>query len=133
MNGVNESDSFKAPCKLPALVLFKNDPETNLWRRLSEVPDITMYGPTPQQCPERASLCSFNIEGCHPNDLATLVDQEHGVAMRAGHHCTQPLHRELGVTFSARLSAYFYNTEEEIDAAVAAVKDAVDLVKGFAS
>jgi len=102
-----------------------------LWERLSEVPGITMYGPSPELEPDRAALCSFNIDGCHPNDLATLVDQEKGVALRAGHHCTQPLHKELGITSSARLSAYFYNTIEEIDVAVEAIKETASVLRGF--
>eukprot|EP00930_Biecheleria_cincta_P084235 TRINITY_DN7372_c0_g1_i1.p1 TRINITY_DN7372_c0_g1~~TRINITY_DN7372_c0_g1_i1.p1 ORF type:complete len:523 (+),score=80.60 TRINITY_DN7372_c0_g1_i1:78-1646(+) len=100
-----------------------------LWRRVAELPGVIMYGPSPAEQPQRASLVCFNVEGCHANDLATLVDQEHGIAMRSGHHCTQPLHAELGITASARLSAYFYNTEEEIDAAVEALKAAITLVR----
>ena len=72
----------------------------------------------------------FNVEGCHANDLATIVDQDRGIAMRSGHHCTQPLHTELGIAASARLSAYFYNTEEEIDAAADALQAAIQLING---
>lgn len=79
---------------------------------------------------ERASLVCFNVEGCHANDLATIVDQDRGIAMRSGHHCTQPLHTELGIAASARLSAYFYNTEEEIDAAADALQAAIQLING---
>eukprot|EP00933_Yihiella_yeosuensis_P040191 TRINITY_DN34430_c0_g1_i1.p1 TRINITY_DN34430_c0_g1~~TRINITY_DN34430_c0_g1_i1.p1 ORF type:complete len:543 (-),score=93.38 TRINITY_DN34430_c0_g1_i1:235-1659(-) len=101
-----------------------------LWRRVSELPGVTMYGPSPDEQPDRASLVCFNVEGCHANDLACLVDQETGVAMRSGHHCTQPLHAELGIAASARLSAYFYNTFEEIDVAVEALKDAISMLRG---
>lgn len=100
----------------------------HLWKRITELPGVVLYGPPPSVQPHRASLCSFNVEGCHPNDLATLVDQDRGIAMRAGHQCCQPLHRFFGVTASARLSAYFYNTVEEIDVAVEALKDAIDLL-----
>ncbi|CAE8651737.1 unnamed protein product [Polarella glacialis] len=102
----------------------------HLWRSVRELPGIVTYGPTPAEQPNRASLVCFTVEGCHANDLATLVDQERGVAMRSGHHCTQPLHKQLGIPASARLSAYFYNTFEEIDVAVGALKDAINLVRG---
>lgn len=104
-----------------------------LWQKLSELPGVTLYGPSPALCPNRAALVCFNVDGCHPMDLSTLVDQERGVAMRAGHHCCQPLHRELGVQASARLSAYFYNTEEEIDVAVNALRKAIKLLRADAS
>jgi len=99
-----------------------------LWERLSTIPHITLYGPPPDK--GRAALLCFNIEGCHPNDIATLVDQDKGVAIRAGHHCCQPLHKHLGVTFSARASAYFYTTNEEIDIAVEAIVEAAQVLRG---
>jgi len=101
----------------------------HLWKRLAAVPGVQLYGPSPSVQPDRASLVCFNVDGCHANDLATLVDQDGGVAMRSGHHCTQPLHTELGITASARLSAYFYNTVEEIDAAVDALEVAINLIR----
>eukprot|EP00434_Breviolum_minutum_P027327 symbB.v1.2.024164.t1/scaffold2264.1/size174359/19 len=100
-----------------------------LWERVAALPGVTVYGPSPEEDPDRASLVCFNVEGCHANDLATIVDQDRGIAMRSGHHCTQPLHTELGVAASARLSAYFYNTEEEIDAAVDALEAAIELIR----
>ena len=72
---------------------------------------------------EKASILSFVIDGAHPNDIAELIDQE-GVAIRTGHHCTQPLMERLGVTSTARASFAFYNTTEEIDAFVRAVRPA---------
>mmetsp|Transcript_9172 Transcript_9172/g.18841 ORF Transcript_9172/g.18841 Transcript_9172/m.18841 type:complete len:496 (+) Transcript_9172:39-1526(+) len=101
-----------------------------LWDRVAALPGVTMYGPSPEEDPDRASLVCFNVEGCHANDLATIIDQDRGIAMRSGHHCTQPLHTELGIAASARLSAYFYNTEEEIDAAADALRAAIELITG---
>ena len=75
---------------------------------------------------ERAALCAFNSETVHAADLATFLDQD-GIAVRAGHHCTQPLHRELGASGSARASLYIYNTEEEIDAFVDALGATLDM------
>ena len=63
---------------------------------------------------DRAGLVSFLLDDVHAHDVVTVADQ-HGIALRGGHHCTQPLHRKLGVPSSARASFYFYNTREEVD------------------
>jgi cysteine desulfurase/selenocysteine lyase len=76
----------------------------------------------------RAALCAFNIEGVHASDLATFLDQE-GIAIRAGHHCTQPLHHQLGAAGSARASLYLYNTHDEIDALCVAIAETVDMLR----
>jgi len=93
-----------------------------LWQKLQEVPGIRLLGPAP---PERAGLVAFTLEEIHPHDLSTLLD-EAGIAIRAGHHCTQPLHRYLHIPASARASLYFYNTRAEIDRFVAVLREAVD-------
>jgi cysteine desulfurase/selenocysteine lyase len=80
--------------------------------RLSEVPGITIYGPDSVQ--DRGGVVSFNLDGIHAHDVGTVLDH-HGVAIRAGHHCTQPLMRHMGVTATARASFYVYNTREEVD------------------
>jgi cysteine desulfurase/selenocysteine lyase len=76
---------------------------------------------------EKASILSFEIEGAHPNDVGTLIDQQ-GVAIRTGHHCAQPLMDRFGVSATARASFAFYNTHEEVDAFVAAVQKAKELL-----
>ena len=81
--------------------------------RMSEIEGITIYGPN-----ERAGLVTFNIQDVHPHDVATVLDAE-GIAVRAGHHCAQPLMKWLNVSSTARASFYLYNTEEEIDKLVA--------------
>ena len=63
---------------------------------------------------DRGGLVSFVLGDVHSHDVVSLADQ-HGVALRGGHHCNQPLHRKLGVPSSARASFYFYNTREEVD------------------
>ncbi|HFJ9292786.1 TPA: cysteine desulfurase SufS [Bacillus cereus] len=77
--------------------------------RLSEVDGVTIYGPK-----HRAGLVTFNIEDVHPHDIATVLDVE-GIAVRAGHHCAQPLMKWLKASSTARASFYLYNTKEEID------------------
>lgn len=83
--------------------------------RLQEVDGITVYGPK-----ERAGVVTFNLSDIHPHDVATVLDAE-GIAVRAGHHCAQPLMKWLNVTATARASFYLYNTKEEVDALVKAL------------
>jgi cysteine desulfurase/selenocysteine lyase len=80
-----------------------------LYERLVTVPGIVILGP--KDAKKRAALCAFHHESVHPSDLSTFLDMD-GVAIRAGHHCCQPLHQALGYSHSARASLYFYNTKE---------------------
>jgi cysteine desulfurase/selenocysteine lyase len=102
-----------------------------LFKRLAEVPRVRVYGPQPTDGGRgRAALASFNVEGLHASDIATLLDNE-GIAIRAGHHCTQPLHRLFDASGSARVSLYFYNTREEIDVFIEALKETIDFFNSF--
>jgi cysteine desulfurase/selenocysteine lyase len=96
--------------------------------RLQGLDGVELYGPEGE---DRGGIVAFNVEGAHPHDIATVLDQE-GVAVRAGHHCAQPLIRALGTQATARASFYFYNTEEEVDRFVAAVVKARDFFAAFA-
>jgi cysteine desulfurase / selenocysteine lyase len=97
-----------------------------LFERLREIPTLQVLGPQPKANGEgRAALAAFTVQDLHANDLATLLDQS-GVAIRSGHHCTQPLHRYLNLAASARASLYFYNTPAEIDAFIEALKETID-------
>ena len=96
-----------------------------LFKKLKEIPNLTVYGKQPDtQGKGRTALAAFNIEGIHGSDLSTLLDHE-GIAIRSGHHCTQPLHRYLKISGSARVSLYFYNTFAEIDTFIEALKDTI--------
>lgn len=86
-------------------------------KRLEEVEGVTVYGPREN----RTSLVTFNLEGVHPHDVATVLDAE-GIAVRAGHHCAQPLMRWLGVTATVRASFYLYNDESDIDRLVEGIR-----------
>lgn len=99
-----------------------------LYENLSTVPNIRIYGPKPSKGVDRAALCSFNVKNIHPTDLATCLDQLHGVAIRSGHHCAQPLHRYLGINASARASLHFYNTKEDVDYFIHALNDTVSFL-----
>ena len=86
--------------------------------RLSEINALTIYG----QAREKGAIISFGIDGIHPHDIATIIDQS-GVAVRSGQHCAEPLMRHLGVTATARASFALYNTKEEVDILVRALED----------
>ena len=86
--------------------------------RLREMPGLRIYGPA--QVAERSGVISFTLADIHPHDLATILDAA-GVAVRAGHHCTQPLMRTLGLAATARASFYLYNTPDDVDALIDAL------------
>ncbi len=90
--------------------------------RLREIDDITIYGAAPPE--QRGGVIAFNIGNIHPHDLATFLDA-HGICIRAGHHCAQPLMRRLNVAATARASFYLYNTPDEINALIEALQQAV--------
>ncbi|MFS8023338.1 putative cysteine desulfurase, Selenocysteine lyase [Helianthus anomalus] len=102
-----------------------------LYENLHAIPSVRIYGPAPSEMVHRAALCSFNVEGLHPTDIATFLDQQHGVAIRSGHHCAQPLHRYLGINASARASLYFYNTKEDVDDFIRALEDTIAFFTSF--
>jgi cysteine desulfurase/selenocysteine lyase len=89
--------------------------------RLSEIPDLTVYGPDDINL--RGGAVSFELADIHPHDIATILDQE-GIAIRAGHHCARPLMQYLEVPATARASFYLYNVPEEIDKLVVALMNA---------
>jgi cysteine desulfurase/selenocysteine lyase len=89
--------------------------------RLQEIPDLGILGP--RNLEERSGVISFTLADIHPHDLATILDSE-GVAIRAGHHCCQPLMKCLGVGSTARASFYLYNTTDEVDTLVDALHKA---------
>ncbi len=91
--------------------------------QLEQIDGVTIYGPK-----HRTGVVTFNVEGIHPHDLATVLDSE-GIAIRAGHHCAQPLMRQLGVSATARASFYLYNSEEDIERLVKGIQKAKEFFK----
>jgi cysteine desulfurase/selenocysteine lyase len=87
--------------------------------RLAEVPGLRVMGPAAEH---RGGLVAFTLEGVHPHDVATVLDQR-GVCVRAGHHCAMPLHEQLGVPASARASFHCYSLREDVDALVAGLHE----------
>ncbi|MDO8526271.1 MAG: cysteine desulfurase [Deltaproteobacteria bacterium] len=93
--------------------------------RLREVEGVKMFGPPAE---ERCGLVAFTLNGVHPHDVAAILDRN-GICVRAGHHCTQPLHRKLGLEASVRASFYVYNTKEEVDLFIDALKETAKVFK----
>jgi cysteine desulfurase/selenocysteine lyase len=79
--------------------------------RLEEVPGVKVFGPTAEH---KGGVASFYMDGLHPHDIAQVLDRD-GIAVRAGHHCAQPLHEKYGIPATARASFYLYNTRQEVD------------------
>jgi cysteine desulfurase/selenocysteine lyase len=82
--------------------------------RLEEVPGLKLLGPTADK---KGGVASFTFEGVHPHDVAQILDRD-GIAVRAGHHCAQPLHERFGIPASTRASFYLYSTRQEVDALI---------------
>jgi cysteine desulfurase / selenocysteine lyase len=95
------------------------------FERLQKIPGLRIFGPPPAR---RNGLVSFELEGLHAHDLASLLNDQ-GVAVRAGHHCAQPLMQKLGIASTTRASFYLYNTTAEVDALAAAVERAREVFR----
>src|SRR5215470_9797231 len=97
---------------------------TYAMEQLRAVPGLTIYGPGAS---ERGGVISFTLADIHPHDLASILDQEVGVAIRAGHHCAQPLMERFGLAATARASFYVYTVQEDIDALVQGLRKALEI------
>ena len=93
--------------------------------KMQEIPELKIIG---NAC-QKASLISFVLEGVHPHDIGTILDQEFGIAVRAGHHCAQPVMKFFKVPATTRASFSFYNTYTEIDALIAGIKHILEVFK----
>jgi cysteine desulfurase/selenocysteine lyase len=105
-----------------AIAAHEHDVSAYAHARFAEFPWLTVYG----KSPGKGAILAFNVEGLHPHDVSTIVDRS-GVAIRAGHHCAQPLMTRLGVSATCRASFAMYNTKTEVDALVTALQKARDL------
>lgn len=111
--------------------IYKHDKKMTelLLRELSRRPEITIYGPPENQ--ERGSLVTFNVKGVHPHDVATILDNS-GVAIRAGHHCCQPLMTYLQTKATCRASIGIYNNEEDIQALIRGLENVKEVFSIYA-
>ena len=125
--GLGAACAYLGRLDMRAVAAFEHDMGGLLTQELMHrVPGVTLYGPPPGS--PRAALAAFNVDGLHATDVSTLLDAA-GVAVRSGHHCTQPLHAALGINASARASLYIYNTAGEVDAFVEALRDSVRFLR----
>jgi cysteine desulfurase/selenocysteine lyase len=85
--------------------------------RLEEVPGVKVFGPSAQH---KGGVAAFMLDGVHPHDVAQILDKD-GIAVRAGHHCAQPLHEKFGIPASSRASFYLYNTKDEVDLLISGI------------
>jgi cysteine desulfurase / selenocysteine lyase len=99
---------------------------TYAMQQLKTIPEVTIYGPAVSQ---RGGVISFTLGDIHPHDLASILDQEVGVAIRAGHHCAQPLMERYGLAATARASFYVYTIKEEIDILVRGLRKAQEIFR----
>ena len=109
--GFGAAMDYVSAVGVEAIADYESELAAYALERLAEIGDVITYGPPPER---RAGIVSFNVEGIHPHDVAQVLDSE-GVAIRAGHHCCQPLMKRLGVAATNRASFYLYTVPEEID------------------
>ncbi|KAF6619184.1 cysteine desulfurase [Paenibacillus sp. EKM102P] len=114
--GLGAAIDFLESIGLDAIAQHESRLSNYALKRLREVEGLTIYGPAERH----VGLVTFNLDDVHPHDVATVLDSK-GVAIRAGHHCCQPLMRWLKASATARASFYLYNTEDDIDALVSAL------------
>jgi cysteine desulfurase/selenocysteine lyase len=103
-------------------VAYEKDLLSYATTRISDIEGVRIIG----TAKEKASVLSFIIEGVHPHDIGTILDQE-GIAVRAGHHCAQPTMQRFGLPATARASFAFYNTREEVDALATAIERVIEV------
>ncbi len=107
---------------LDAVAAWESELLAMATERVSEIPGITLMG----TAPAKAAVLAFTLEGVHPHDVGTILDQE-GIAIRAGHHCAQPVMERFGVPATARASFGLYNTPEDVETLVAALHRAREI------
>jgi cysteine desulfurase/selenocysteine lyase len=110
--GLGAAIDYLEDIGVEAIELHEQELVAYALERLAEIPGVTTFGPPPER---RAGIVLFDVEGVHPHDVAQILDAEEGVAIRAGHHCCQPLMQKLGLPATNRASFYVYTLPEEID------------------
>ncbi len=109
--GFGAAVDYLSSVGMDAISAYEHELVSYAQERLEEVPGVELFGPA---VAHKGGVASFTLEGVHPHDVAQILDQ-HGVAVRAGHHCAQPLHEKFGLSATSRASFYLYNTKEEVD------------------
>ncbi|MBN1450433.1 MAG: cysteine desulfurase [Anaerolineales bacterium] len=96
---------------MEAIAAYEHEMTEYALERLEEIPGLKLFGPSAQH---KGGVVAFTFDGVHPHDVAQILDRD-GIAVRAGHHCAQPLHEKFGITATSRASFYLYNTKDEVD------------------
>ncbi len=112
--GFGAAAAYLQEIGMEAIAAHEHEMTEYVLERLEEIPGITIFGPSAEH---KGAVASFVMDGVHPHDVAQILDAD-GIAVRAGHHCAQPLHEKCGIQSTTRASFYLYNTKEEVDALV---------------
>jgi cysteine desulfurase/selenocysteine lyase len=115
--GLGAAVDFLESIGMGAIHQYEHELIEHALERLAEVPGVKVYGPTGAQ---KGGVASFTFDGVHPHDVAQILDRD-GIAVRAGHHCTMPIHDRFGINATTRASFYLYNTVNEIDRMIEAL------------
>ena len=126
--GMGAACEYLTQLGMDAVHQYENEIGAYLYEQLAAVDGVRIYGPPPSCDRGRAALAAFNVDGLHATDISMLLDTK-GVAVRSGHHCTQPLHRHLDINATARASLYIYNTKDEVDRFIVALQESIDFFK----
>ncbi|CAJ1960923.1 unnamed protein product [Cylindrotheca closterium] len=127
--GLGASIKYLEDIGMDNVQAYEHEIAAYMHRRMSEVDKVNVLGPPVGE--DRAAVCAFYVDGVHPSDLSTFLDME-GVAIRAGHHCCQPLHQAKGISHSARASLYIYNTKEDVDYFIEKLDSTIKFFLGLA-
>lgn len=119
--GLGAAVDFLKEIGMENIAAHEHDLTAYALEQLQQIEGLTIFGPSAAE--QRGSAVAFAVAGIHPHDLGQVLD-EHGVCIRVGHHCAWPIHRAKGVQASARASFYLYNTRDEVDRLVSAIKSA---------
>ena len=109
--GFGAAVDYLAAVGMDAIAAHEHEITEYALERLEEVPGLKVFGPSAQ---DKGGVAAFTFDGVHPHDVAQILDRD-GIAVRAGHHCAQPLHEKFGITATSRASFYLYTTKEEVD------------------
>ncbi|HSM70577.1 MAG TPA: cysteine desulfurase [Anaerolineales bacterium] len=109
--GFGAAVDYLSAVGMDAVSAYEHEITEYALERLEEIPGIKVFGPSADK---KGGVASFTFEGVHPHDVAQILDRD-GIAVRAGHHCAQPLHQKFGIPATSRASFYLYNTKDEVD------------------
>lgn len=123
--GFGAAVDYLTEAGMSAVRAYEHEITAYALERLEEIPGVRVFGPSAEQ---KGGVASFTLEGVHPHDVAQILDRD-GVAVRAGHHCAQPLHEKFGIPASTRASFYIYSTTEEVDRLVEGLYKVKDLFR----